>query len=217
MKYALLDDIGKQFIDHAAELVKAEHRFVYVLDNIDWEEKTHDMRQELQNKCVHAVATSIVFNRVSDKGLPDSDPQQDLKDCNVHQLVDISPLELEAIRNRYRILVAKLLFEHFPCFAVFKPYMSESTVCSHAEEMARKSEVITMPVVMKDEKKYAELWTFWTSLKSGHMKYMQLLDCAHQILNPVMIPPPRLEPPPHQTNLLHISLQLLLTVIHCMV
>ena len=75
------------------------------------------MRQELQNKSVHAVATSIVFNRVSDKGLPDSDPQQDLKDCNVHQLVDISPLELEAIRNRYRILVAKFLFEHFHCFA----------------------------------------------------------------------------------------------------
>ena len=35
--------------------------------------------------------------------------------------------------------------------------MSESTVCRHAEEMARKSEVITMPVVMKDEKKYAEV------------------------------------------------------------
>ena len=48
------------------------------------------MRQEVQNKSVHAVATSIVFNRVSDKGLPDSGPQQDLKDCNVHQLVDQS-------------------------------------------------------------------------------------------------------------------------------
>ena len=72
MKYPLLDDIGKQFIDHAAELVKAGHRFAYVLDNIDWEEKTHDMimRQEVQNKSAHAVATSIVFNRVSDKGLP---------------------------------------------------------------------------------------------------------------------------------------------------
>jgi glutaredoxin len=103
------------------------------------------------------VATSIVFNRVSDKGLPDSGPQQDLKDCNVHQLVDINPLELDAIRDRYRILVARLLFEHFPCFAMFKPYVSESTDCSYAEEMAKKSEVITMPVVMKDEKKYAEV------------------------------------------------------------
>ena len=108
----------------------------------------------MQNKSVHAVTTSIVFNRVFDKGLPDSSPQQDLKDCDVHQLVNINPLELEAIRSRYRILVAKLIFEHFTCFAMFKPYMPESTVCSHAEEMARKSEVIT---IMKDEKKYAEV------------------------------------------------------------
>ena len=64
MKYQILDDIGKQFLDRAAELVKSGHTFVYVLDNIDWEEKAHDMRS------VHAVATSIVFNRVSDKSCP---------------------------------------------------------------------------------------------------------------------------------------------------
>ncbi|XP_028413251.1 uncharacterized protein LOC114536099 [Dendronephthya gigantea] len=64
MKYTILEDIGKQFIDHAADLVKSGHTFVYVLDNIDWEEKVHDMRQDVQNKSVHAVATSIVFDRV---------------------------------------------------------------------------------------------------------------------------------------------------------
>ena len=157
MKYPILDDIGHKFIDHAAELVKSGHRFVYVLDNIDWDEKAHDMRQEVQNKSVHAVATSIVFNRVSDTGLPDSGPQKDLKDCNVHELVNINPLELEAIRNRYRILVAKLIFEHFPCFALFKQYVPESTNCIYPEEMAQKSVVITMPIIMKDEKKYAEV------------------------------------------------------------
>ncbi|CAB4020259.1 Hypothetical predicted protein [Paramuricea clavata] len=97
MKYPILDDIGQKFIDRAAELVKSGHTFVYVLDNIDWEEKAHDMRQDVQNRSVHAVATSTVFNCVSDEGLPDSGPQQDLKDCNVHQLMDINPLELDAI------------------------------------------------------------------------------------------------------------------------
>lgn len=50
MKYPILEDIGKHFIDHAAALVKTGHKFVYVLDNIDWEEKAHDMRQDIQNK-----------------------------------------------------------------------------------------------------------------------------------------------------------------------
>ncbi|CAB3995476.1 Hypothetical predicted protein [Paramuricea clavata] len=141
MKYPILDDIGQQFIKHAAELVKSGHTFVYVLDNIDWEEKAHDMRQDVQNRSVHAVATSIVFNCVSDEGLSDSGPQKDLKDCNAQQLMDINPLELDAIRIWYRILVAKLLFEHFPCFAMFKPYISGNTDCAHAQEMARKSEL----------------------------------------------------------------------------
>ena len=156
MKYPLLDDIGQQFINRAAELVKSGHKFVYVLDNIDWEEKAHDMRKDVQNRSVHAVATSIVFNRVSDEGLPDSGPQQALKDCNVHQLVDINRLELDAIRSRYRALVAKLLFEHFPAFTMFKAYVYESTDCQYKENLSQKSEVMTMPVIMKDEKKYSE-------------------------------------------------------------
>ncbi|XP_028418118.1 uncharacterized protein LOC114543248 [Dendronephthya gigantea] len=155
-KYPILEDIGKSFIDHAAELVKSGHKFVYVLDNIDWEEKAHDMRQNVQNRSVHAVATSIVFNRVSDEGLPDSGPQQSLKDCNVHQLVNINRLESEAIRSRYRILVARLLFEHFPAFAIFKPYIPGATDCQQTKNMSAKSEVVTMPILMKDEKKYSE-------------------------------------------------------------
>jgi predicted O-methyltransferase YrrM len=52
------------FLDRAVELVKAGNKFVYVVDNIDWEEKVHDMRSSHQNKSVRAVATSMVFTRV---------------------------------------------------------------------------------------------------------------------------------------------------------
>jgi hypothetical protein len=78
------------------------------------------MRQDVQNRSVHAVATSIVFNRVPDKGVPDSGPQECLKDCNVHQLVHINQLESDAIRNRYRILVSNILFDQFPAFVMFR-------------------------------------------------------------------------------------------------
>ena len=155
MKYPILEDIGKHFIDRAAELVKSEHSFVYVLDNIDWEEKVHDMRQDVQNRSVHVVATSIVFNCIPDKGLPYSGPQHSLKDCNVHQLVNINRLEF-AIQDRYKILVANILFEHSPVFAIFRNYQPTSTSCEYPKAMASKSEVLTMPVVMKDERKYSD-------------------------------------------------------------
>jgi hypothetical protein len=64
MKYPLLDEIGEHFMDSAVELIKKGHRFVFVLDNVDWTVKVHEMRSENQNKDVHAVATSLVFDRV---------------------------------------------------------------------------------------------------------------------------------------------------------
>jgi hypothetical protein len=81
------------------------------------------------------VATSIVFCRVANGQLSDSGPQQDLKKCDVNQLV----------KNRYRILIA-----------MFKPYVPQASDCCHAKEMSSKSEVVIMPVLMKDEKKYSE-------------------------------------------------------------
>jgi hypothetical protein len=156
MKYGILDDIGSHFLDRAAELVKSGYRFVYVLDNIDWEEKAHDMRQDVQNRSVHAVATSIVFNRLEDTDLPDSGPQKNLHNCNVDDLVTVSNEDVSEIRARYRAIIAKILFEHFPEFQMFAQHTPQVTECAYPKEMSTRSEVITMPVVMKDEKKYAE-------------------------------------------------------------
>ena len=57
----------------------------------------YGMRQDVQNKSVHAVATSIVFDRNSDKGLPDAGPQQELKLSNVHELVKLNDKDYDAI------------------------------------------------------------------------------------------------------------------------
>jgi hypothetical protein len=60
------------------EQLKAGNIFSFVLDNIDWEVKVHEMRSDNQNQSVHAVATSLVFDRVSSSHLDDTDPQQSL-------------------------------------------------------------------------------------------------------------------------------------------
>ena len=155
-KYPLLDEIGGHFMDHAVQLVKSGMQFVYVLDNIDWEEKAHDVRTDSQNKSVHAVASSIVFCRVPKGDLPDDGPQRDLKTCNVREVVKLSESETNSIRRRYRILLARILFEHFPELCIFQPYISAHTECLFSAKTSMKSEVITLPVLMKDEKKYSE-------------------------------------------------------------
>ena len=82
------------------------------------------MRKDNQNKSVHAVATTIVFNQVPDEKLPDVAPQQDLRKCNVHQLVKVNVSEMEYIRKRNRIILQNLLFEHFLLFSSFQNGLS---------------------------------------------------------------------------------------------
>ena len=151
----ILDDIGNHFLDRAAQLVKSGLRFVYVLDNIDWEENAHDTRKHVQNRSVHAVVTSIVFNRVPIKELSDSGPQQDLRKCNMPDVLNVNNVELETIRSKYRVMVARILFEHFTAFQMFKAYAPQFTYrmdpceryvskvrsCYHASSNERRKEI----------------------------------------------------------------------------
>ena len=51
----VLDDIRNRFLDRAVEFIKSGMKFVYVVGNIDWEEKVNDMRTDHQNKSVHGA------------------------------------------------------------------------------------------------------------------------------------------------------------------
>ena len=195
-KYMLFDNIGQSFLDRAVELVKSGYRYVFVLDNIDWEEKAHDMRKDNQNTSVHAVATSIVFNRIPNEELPDSEPQQDLRKCNVNQLVKVTASEMDCIRKRYRMFVQDILFEHFPFFSTFKlSLFDEGTYCRYPDEMAKKSETITMPILMKDEKKYAECVDVMDTLEEWTH---QIYSAAGLCQSSRSTPPSDANPDPYQ-------------------
>ena len=186
----MLDEIGEHFIDHAAELMKTGHKFVFVLDNIDWTERVHDVRQDSQNKSVHAVATSIVFDRVPSSELPDDGPQRNLELSNVRELVAMSESEISSIRHRYRILLANILFEHFPDFKMFEQFMTSKTDCVYSQQTSLRLEVVTMPILMKDEKKYNECVDVLDQLEEWtHQIYSAAGLCV------IPIPPGNPDPP----------------------
>ena len=107
---------------------------------------------------MHAVATSMVFTRVSSDHLPDDGPQKDIRTCNFRELVTIKEEELREIQNRYKILIAGVLIKKFPEFGCLKSYLSGELLLHHnnSAAMSCKSDIITMPVLMKDEKKYSD-------------------------------------------------------------
>ena len=52
--------------------------------------------------------------------------------------------------------MAKLLLEHFSAFEMFKPFIPQAPDSSYIKEMATKSEIVTMPILLKDEEKYSD-------------------------------------------------------------
>lgn len=211
-KYAVFDDVGKHFLDRAVELVKAGMKFVYVIDNIDWEEKVHDMREHHQNKSVHAVATNMVFSRISSDHLPDDGPQKDVKTCNFREIVSVSDDEMKSIRSRYRMFVARTLIEHFQELSSLKLYVSEelSLRHEHSTAMKGKSEIMTLPVLMKDEKKYSdcvdvldqlEAWTHEIYQASGLCQIPQAPHKASDLVEVATRPDqPRAHVPPTSSD-----------------
>jgi hypothetical protein len=100
----------------------------------------------------------MVFSRIPSEHLPDDGPQMDVKTCNFREIVRISDEEMEHIRSRYRMFVAGILIEKFPEFFNLKLCISKELTLEHEHSAAtaQKSEVMTLPVLMKDEKKYTK-------------------------------------------------------------
>ena len=120
MKYTIQEDIGHHFLDTAVQLVKEGKKFFFVLDNIDWDAKVHDMRSGHQNKSVHAVASSIVFDRVSSDHLPKKDSQKTVRNCNLRDILPLTNEEKQSTKECYKIFLGRIVCELFPAFHFLK-------------------------------------------------------------------------------------------------
>ena len=109
MKYTIQEEIGKHCLDQAVELVREGKTFVFVIDNIDWTLKVHDMRSDKQNTSVHAVATSMVFDRVKRDDSDDEIPNVNLKNVHFKGLLKLDQEEIECTREQYRIFEGRIV------------------------------------------------------------------------------------------------------------
>ena len=65
----------------------------------------HEMRSDNQNKSCHAMATTLVFDRVPVDNKPDDKPKQSLSVCDMVKRVTLTEEEVEERRYCYKIIV----------------------------------------------------------------------------------------------------------------
>ena len=143
MKCTIPEEIGIHFLDPVAQLLKEGEKFVFVLDNIDWDKKCY------------GVATSIVFDRIS---CPFDGPPKQLSHYDLKDVIALSPGEITCTRDRYKIFIARILCESFRAFDFLKDVLPDHTDCQYREEMSSQSVVVPLPVLMmKNMNEYADL------------------------------------------------------------
>ena len=64
--------------------------------------------------------------------------------------------DLREVADRYRIYAARIIVEFFPALDFLADLLPKHIPHEYSELMKQKSNIITMPVLMKDEKKYAD-------------------------------------------------------------
>ena len=94
---------------------------------------------------------------MSSDHLPDDKPKKNLADCNLQDLLMLTDEEKRCTRERYKIFLGRILCEWFPAFDFFKEILPSRTPCQYQLEMNFKSAVVTLPVLLKDEKQYADV------------------------------------------------------------
>ena len=92
MKYTIQDEISKHCLDQAVEFVREGKTFVFVIDSINWTLKVHDMRSDKRNTSVHAVATSMVSDRVKRDDMDGEIPNVNLKNVDLKDLLNFATL-----------------------------------------------------------------------------------------------------------------------------
>ena len=101
------------------------------------------------------MASTLVFDRVPSDHLPDNGLQKDFKITGPGFFL-LSDDELSQIAYRYRVYAGRIIAKAIPKLSFLAELLPKHIPHQYSEEMKVKLEVLTLPVLMKDKKKYAD-------------------------------------------------------------
>ena len=152
-----MDKIGGHFADRVIEEVKRGKGLQGTGDNWDLRIDAHDMRSTHQNVDLHYFASNIIVERVPiDPKLSTVAPRRDIKTLP-NAVFLLNDQEIVKMREDFKVLVARLLVANIPQLSFLKSVIPDHIPHKFQKEMAEKSTIISLPLQLKDEKKYDDV------------------------------------------------------------
>lgn len=188
-------EVLQQLVDSDAQLIDAVKNGQTLRatgDNLDMTIRALDVTSTHKNRDLHYFATNMIVNRLEFPNLSKESPTKDLKRLNLTTFL-LNDGELRNLRSNYMILVGRVLIEFLCSFSFLKSILSKHIDHRFSAQMAKKSTIVSMPILLHNEKEYsgvvyilrayerwiAEIYGKADALKDQEQDIRELLDMVN--------------------------------------
>lgn len=145
-------------MDKAVVKIKDGKTFRGTGDNLDIKILAGGMSKINQNKDLHLFASNLIENRITFNHLPNKEPI-----CDISKLprskFSLDVTEWKSYLKTSKILIARVLIQYFPKFKFFERCIPKHIEHNYSEEMSKRSNIISTPIIDANENSYADCVT----------------------------------------------------------
>jgi hypothetical protein len=122
----LMDDVGKELLGQIKQKMNERQSLRIVFDNFDFKILVNVITKQNRNSDIHWIGQYATFDRVPSDHLDDKHPLVSNIDHFDNAEYLLSEKELKEIKTQFTVLLARILFDFFPCLQHLK-----TTTCDH--------------------------------------------------------------------------------------
>lgn len=146
----LLDEISKMHLAPLSQWIKQDMLFKFWGDNVDKKRGVRDVRVDNQGSLLHMYSILAGHSRIPPNALSHTGHVSSLSSIPAEEFLPVED-DVIAIQQNLVIIVSRILTQYIRGLSVFAKAVPQHTQHQYSAEMAKKSEVIVLDVLMKNE------------------------------------------------------------------
>ena len=138
--------------------------FKFIGDNVDKKVGVRDVRTDHQSEMVHMYSLLVARSRLPPLDLPRTGQVADVMSLPWKSFLPTQE-DIESIRNNLAVLVSRLLVQYFKDLSSLSKSVPNHIKHKYSQQMSKKSEVVVLDVLMKNEATSAGMLDIMTAMQ----------------------------------------------------
>ena len=153
---SLVDELSKRHTVPLTQWIANGIVFKFWGDNVDKKKGVRDVRSDHHGELLHMYSILAGHSRTPGSNLSCSGCVANLESLPSEMFLP-SPDDVRAIHSNMIVLVSRVLTQYIPDLHRFSKVIPSHIIHEYSTEMAKKSEVVVVDVLMKNETKHSDM------------------------------------------------------------